>query len=165
MRIGGINEDHVQCRVARILFCIRCQHLHVVFVQLIRVDDNRNALDDLIADVGKSVDMTDAKLVLALLEAMLLDGSAYEHRAIYTQESPPLYPIIAEEGNFASAAEVFDSSHAIRLAVLCCTGTNGSHDATQSDVLSGKGSEVVHLSHLQVADILQNDVILVERMC
>ena len=62
MRIGGINEDHVQCRVARILFCIRCQHLHVVFVQFIRVDDNRNALNDLIADVGKPVDMTDAEI-------------------------------------------------------------------------------------------------------
>ena len=98
--------------------------------------------------------MADAKLILTIAESMFLDGATDEHRTVDTKIISPLHPIVAIKYNFASTTEVFDGCYAVRFSVLRCARTNLCDDATQSNVLTSKGCEVIHLCQFQIADIL-----------
>ena len=159
----AVHHLEVKQACPRVGFDQRGKLVHRRLVQLVDGERNVDSLDETVFLFLQQLDGTDA-------EAQSTGVITVFHAGTNEQVHPSLAKlgvidiIFAEKGDFAAAGEVFDLDNAVGRPFLGYSLAIIGDDSPEKEVPAEQTFFVVDFSHTGVADIGQNDAVIVQRM-
>ena len=161
-RVAQLEKE---LRLARVAVDDLVEVGHHLIVEQVGVHRDGDTLHRLLLHTLQILHVLHLELhLVAVHEARLqfrrdIDGSALCEHPV------PAAPVLAEQGDLATALEVLDGDEATGFPTLRELLAHGCHNATQEDVLAPvEFRDVCQIGTLRVTEVVEDDLIFVERM-
>ena len=137
-----------------------------VVVDAARLGDDGEAVDELVLDGGQHLHVVQTELQLVGIPAPSLGVRLYVEEVADGHEVLEVGPVFAEEAELVVGVEVLDAHDAVGLVALGVSFLTGGDDAARADGGILEGREVaVERAETGVADVVENDAVLVQGVC
>ena len=135
-------------------------------IEILGIHHNGKSLHTLLLDRLQVLDITNGKVHETAVGIFLHTARRDIDRTSHGKHSAPSSPLLAEEGDIATAFIVFHRDEATGLARLCHCRAHLRDDAAKLNLrLLRQRHLIVELRAVGVAHLVEDDLVVVERMC